>query len=54
MEGAEEADGVDLCVVGEASLIELESDLSRGEVRWLDWGAELAWLVGLALSLTSP
>ena len=54
MEGAEEADGVDLCVVREASLIELESDLSRGEVRWLDRGAELAWLVGLALSLTAP
>ena len=54
MVGAEEADGVDLGVVRQASLVKLESDLSCGEVRRLDRGAELAWLVGLALSLTAP
>ena len=54
MEGAEQADRINLGVVGQAGLVELQPDLPGGEVCRLDWRAELAWLVGLALSLTSP
>ena len=54
MESAEEADGVDLCVVGQAGLVKLKPDLPSGEVRGLDWRAELARLVGLAISSTAP
>ena len=54
VEGAEEADGVDLCVVGQAGLVKLKPDLPSGEVRGLDWRAELARLVGLAISSTAP
>ena len=54
VEGAEQADRINLGVVGQAGLVELEPDLPGGEVRRLDGRAELAWLVRLTLPTTSP
>ena len=54
VESAEQAHGINLCVVRQAGLVELEPDLPSGKVCGLDGRAELAGLVGLAFTSTSP
>ena len=54
MEGSEQAHRINLGVVRQGGLVELQPDLPSGKVSGLDGRAELAGLVWLTLTSTSP